>query len=128
MAMTTTAPSPSHHLARLIGPALLTISIAESVNAHIWASSSHPTIFLNGSIIFVSGLAIVRHHNLWTTGWPVLVTLSGWSGLALGLTRMLVPEMVLESVKKAKPRDVRAGALVVAAVGGALTLCGYLAA
>ncbi|ETI28371.1 hypothetical protein G647_00820 [Cladophialophora carrionii CBS 160.54] len=126
--MTTTTTTPSHQLARLIGPALLTISMAESVNAHIWASSSPPTIFLNGSIIFVSGLAIVRHHNLWTTSWPVLVTLSGWSGLALGLTRMLIPEKVLESVKKAQPRDVRAGALVVAGFGGAVTLCGYFAA
>jgi hypothetical protein len=127
--MTTTIPSlsRSHQLARLIGPALLAISTAESLNPHIWASSSPPTVFLNGSVIFVSGLAIVRHHNLWTTGWPVLVTLSGWSGLVLGLMRMLIPEKVLESVRKAKPRDIRLGALTVAAFGGALTLCGYFA-
>ncbi|KIW73115.1 hypothetical protein PV04_01258 [Phialophora macrospora] len=121
------SPSPSHQLARLIGPALLAISTAESLNAHIWASSNPPTVFLNGSIIFVGGLAIVRHHNLWTTGWPVLVTLSGWSGLALGLTRMLIPEKVLESVRKANPKDIRLGALIVAAFGGVLTLCGYCA-
>ncbi|EXJ70256.1 uncharacterized protein A1O5_06324 [Cladophialophora psammophila CBS 110553] len=115
----------SHRLARLIGPALFTISLTESFNAHIWATSSAPTIFLNGSVIFVSGLAIVQNHNVWCRSWPVLVTLAGWGGVALGLMRMLIPERILESVKRAEARDVRIAATVVAAFGAVLSLFGY---
>jgi hypothetical protein len=38
--------------------------------------------------MFIGGLAVVRAHNHWTTGWTVLITLSGWFFLALGLFRM----------------------------------------
>lgn len=116
----------SHRIARLTGPALLVISLAESRNAHIWATSSAPTVFLNGSVIFVSGLAIVQNHNIWCRGWPVLVTLVGWGGVSLGMLRMLVPERVLEGVKKADVKDVKIGAVCVAAVGAALSWFGWL--
>lgn len=115
----------SHRLARLIGPSLFTISLAESLNAHIWATSAAPTIFLNGSILFVSGIALVRMHNVWCWGWPVLITLVGWSNTALGLTRMLIPERVLESVRKADVRDIRAGAILFAGLGATLSYFGY---
>ena len=35
-------------------------------------------IFVSGILLFVAGLAIVRVHNRWTDGWPVLVTVLGW--------------------------------------------------
>ena len=38
--------------------------------------------------MFVGGLAIVRAHNRWARDWTVLVTLSGWFFLTLGLFRM----------------------------------------
>jgi hypothetical protein len=38
--------------------------------------------------MFVGGLAIVRAHNRWAIDWTVLVTLSGWFFLLLGLFRM----------------------------------------
>lgn len=118
----------SHRLARLIGPAIFTVSLAESFNAHIWASSSAPTIFLNGSIIFISGIAVVQTHNVWRWGWPVLLTLVGWGNMTLGLTRMLIPERVLESVRKADVREVRAGAILIAGLGATISYFGYFAA
>ena len=42
--------------------------------------------------MFVGGLAIVRAHNRWARDWTVLVTLSGWFFLALGLFRMFAAE------------------------------------
>jgi hypothetical protein len=39
-------------------------------------------------LLFVGRLAIVRAHNRWARDWTVLVTLSGWFGLSLGLLRM----------------------------------------
>ena len=38
--------------------------------------------------MFVGGLAIIRSHNLWVRDWTVLVTMSGWLGMGLGLFRM----------------------------------------
>ncbi|OQV04608.1 hypothetical protein CLAIMM_09463 [Cladophialophora immunda] len=115
----------SHRLARLVGPALFTISAAETLNAHIWASSTAPTVFLNGAVIFVAGLAVVQAHNVWSRAWPVLVTLAGWGAVALGLTRMLIPERILESVKGARVRDVRVGAAAVAGFGAVVSFFGY---
>ncbi|HEX4932960.1 MAG TPA: hypothetical protein VFV33_07270, partial [Gemmatimonadaceae bacterium] len=42
----------------------------------------------SGTLMFVGGLAIVRAHNLWARDWRVLLTLSGWFFLVLGLFRM----------------------------------------
>jgi hypothetical protein len=38
--------------------------------------------------LFIAGLAIVRVHNRWTNGWPVLVTILGWL-FVLGLGAFL---------------------------------------
>jgi hypothetical protein len=38
--------------------------------------------------MFVAGLAIIRAHNRWPRDWTLLITLSGWFGLVLGLFRM----------------------------------------
>jgi hypothetical protein len=120
-----TTSTSSHRFARLLGPAIFTISSAEALNAHIWATSNAPTVFLNGSLIFVSGLAIVQNHNHWRRDWTVLVTVAGWMNVILGLTRMLVPERIMQSVRRAEVKEVRVGAAVFAALGGVLTVCGW---
>jgi hypothetical protein len=48
-------------------------------------------IFLSGILLFVAGLAIVRVHNVWSGGWPVLVTILGWLALVGGVARMFFP-------------------------------------
>jgi multisubunit Na+/H+ antiporter MnhG subunit len=45
-------------------------------------------IYLSGTIMFVAGLAVVRAHNVWEKNWTVLITLTGWFLLLLGLIRM----------------------------------------
>ncbi len=42
-------------------------------------------------MLFVAGLSIVRAHNRWKDGWPVLVTLMGWFAILGGLARMFAP-------------------------------------
>src|SRR6266516_216924 len=120
-----TSTRDSARLARLIGPSLLALSLTESLNAHIWATSTAPTIFLNGSVIFVSGLAITQNHNVWCFKWPVLVTLIGWGNLVLGMLRMACPERVLEQVRRGNVRDVRVASAVVGFLGALLTFKGY---
>jgi len=58
------------------------------VQPHLYDAQIPPVVYLSGVLLFVGGLAIVRAHNYWTRDWTLLVTLSGWLGLALGLFRM----------------------------------------
>jgi hypothetical protein len=48
-------------------------------------------ILVAGYPLFISGLAIVRFHNRWTGGWPVVVTVLGWLAVVSGLSRILFP-------------------------------------
>ena len=82
----------SRHLAGLIGPTLVVLTVSEAMNFHIWATNMAPVTYLNGLISFVAGLAIVRVHNRWTRSWSVIVTLLGWIVLVGGLFRMFAPE------------------------------------
>ena len=84
-----TDPKP---LAQLIGPTLIVVTLSEALNLHIWRPNLAPLTYLNGSLLFVAGLAIVRVHNHWTRAWPVAVTLIGWGSMLGGLFRMFAPE------------------------------------
>jgi len=58
------------------------------VQPHLYDAQIPPVVYLSGVLMFVGGLAIVRGHSYWTRDWTILVTLSGWFFLALGLFRM----------------------------------------
>jgi hypothetical protein len=58
------------------------------VQPHLYDAQIPPVVYLSGALMFVAVLAIVRAHNHWARDWTVLVTLSGWFFLALGLFRM----------------------------------------
>src|SRR4030095_6817057 len=82
----------SKQLAKLIGPTICAMTISEIINFHIWATNIPPVTFLNGILLFIAGISILRDHNLWMRGWPVVVTLVGWFGILGGLFRILFPE------------------------------------
>jgi hypothetical protein len=58
------------------------------IQPHLYDAQIAPVVYLSGVLMFVAGLAIVRTHNRWRLDWTVLVTLSGWLALALGVARM----------------------------------------
>lgn len=80
----------SKHIAGLLGPTLVAMLVSEFplVQPHLYDAQIPPVVYLSGVLMFVGGLAIVRAHNHWARDWTVLVTLSGWFFLALGLFRM----------------------------------------
>ena len=98
----------SKNIAGLIGPSIVAITLSETVNIQIWAGNSAAGVYLNGAILFVAGLAIVRAHNFWVRGWPVLITLTGWFIMLLGLFRMFFPELQLEGAKHTSAVSVEA--------------------
>ena len=83
---------PSKQLAGLIGPTLAALGATEALNIHIFENQIAAVVYLNGTILFVVGLALVRAHNRWSWRWPTLITITGWVLLAGGLYRMIAPE------------------------------------
>lgn len=80
----------SKRIAGLMGPALIAIVVSELefLQPHLYDKQTPPVVYLSGTLFFVAGLAIVRAHNRWMLGWPVLVTLMGWFAVLGGLFRM----------------------------------------
>ncbi|HEY8035620.1 MAG TPA: hypothetical protein VIF37_08530 [Methylobacter sp.] len=115
----------SKRIAGLIGPSLIAITISEALNVHIWAANIAPVIHLNGALLFVAGLSIVRAHNHWIRGWPVIVTLVGWFAILAGLLRMFAPELYLQSVQNTSAMMLIASIMIVCAIGIYLTFKAY---
>ena len=82
--------SNSKKIAGIVGPTIVAMVVSEFplVQPHLYDAQIPPVVYLSGTLMFVGGLAIVRAHNHWTRDWTVLVTLSGWFFLVLGLFRM----------------------------------------
>jgi uncharacterized membrane protein HdeD (DUF308 family) len=82
--------SDAKRLAGLVGPTLAAMVAAEfpSIQPDLYAHQIPPVVYLSGVLMFVGGLAIVRAHNVWKRDWTVLLTLTGWLALLLGLFRM----------------------------------------
>ena len=55
----------SRQIAGLLGPTMIAIAITEALNLRIMASPPPPigVVYMNGTLLFVSGLAIVRGHK-----------------------------------------------------------------
>jgi uncharacterized membrane protein HdeD (DUF308 family) len=80
----------SKQIAGLIGPTLVAMLVSEFplVQPHLYDDQIPPVVYLSGVLMFVAGLAVLRAHNIWARNWTILVTLTGWFFLLLGLVRM----------------------------------------
>ena len=123
----------SKNIAALIGPTLIAIALAMLFNlgsfpAMIDQVSRDPAlIFLSGVLLFVAGLAILQAHNVWTGGWPVLVSALGALAVLGGLGRMFFPLRLAEvAVQIGQHRGVMViAALVFLLLGGFLSVKAY---
>ena len=113
----------SKQVAALLGPSLIAVSITESINFDIFTNASAHLVYLNGTLLFVAGLAIVRSHNRWTASWPVLITLMGWVFLLVGLVRMIAPVSAQQATQY--PTAVLALTFLLFVIGSILTFYAY---
>jgi hypothetical protein len=113
----------SKRIAGLLGPTMIALTVSEAMNSHIWTMVPATQTYLAGALWFVAGLSIVRGHNRWTGGWPVMVTLVGWFAILGGLFRMFAPEFAQRGVPNAS--GVLALQMVLLVIGIFLTFKAY---
>ncbi|MEQ1617900.1 MAG: hypothetical protein ABL883_06105 [Terricaulis sp.] len=111
----------SRDLAALIGPTMIAAGVTEALNLKMFAGMIAPVVYLDGMILFVVGLALMRAHNLWMWRWPILITLTGWVLLLGGLYRMIAPNA------PQAPQSVASYAMfaALALIGAVLSYKGY---
>ena len=82
--------SNSKNVAAILGPTIGAMVASEFplVQPHLYDTQIPPVVYLSGTLMFVGGLVVVRVHNRWRRDWTVLITLSGWFFLLLGVVRM----------------------------------------
>ena len=95
----------SKQLANLVGPTLVAMLVSEFplVQPHLYDSQTPPVVYLSGLLMFVAGLAVVRVHNIWARDWTVLVTLTGWFFLVLGIVRMFAASQYQRAAASTSP-------------------------
>lgn len=82
----------SKRVGRYVGPILTVLFLSEMVTLHIYETPVSPhVVYLNGFVLLLLGFYLVSRHNVWTKGWPVLITISAWAMTALGLFRLFFP-------------------------------------
>jgi hypothetical protein len=93
----------SKQVGGLVGPTLVAVLVSEFplVQPRLYDTQIPPVVYLSGVLLFVAGLAVVRSHNVWARNWTVLITLSGWVFLALGLVRMFAASRYLQAMQGA---------------------------
>jgi hypothetical protein len=116
-----------------MGPMLLANGAAILVNRKGYqemiagATRNPAVIYLAGLLILLAGLLLVEFHNVWTPGWPVLITIFGWLAIAGGLARMMFPARMAAIGESFVSRDslLVGGAIFSLLLGGILTIKGY---
>jgi hypothetical protein len=117
----------SKQIAGLVGPTLVAMLVSEFplVQPHLYDSQVPPVIYLSGVLMFVAGLAVVRVHNLWVRNWAVLLTLTGWFFLGLGLIRMFAASQYHQATAGTSSAVFMALEIVLLVVALILTYQGY---
>ncbi|MEW5963784.1 MAG: hypothetical protein AB1749_09500 [Pseudomonadota bacterium] len=124
--------APTKVIAGLMGPLALAIGIAMLVNRQAISGMAGEIgrntglIFLSG-ILLLAGIAIVRVHNVWSGGWPVLVTVIGWLAVAGGLLRMWMPQLAAPIADRlgADATSIASAGVVLLALGAFLSYKAY---
>lgn len=82
-------------IAGILGPTIIIMIFSEMKfwNPSLYDKQTLPLIYLNGALLFVAGLTIVRKHNIWVNNWQTLITILGYLILLLGVFRMFFPKV-----------------------------------
>ena len=94
----------SFFLARLFGVYLIISALAVMVNkdrykdAYKELKRDKLQTHVMGSLALVIGLLVVGFHNVWV-GWPILITIIGWSAILKGSMILIAPDLMIKFSK-----------------------------
>ena len=111
----------SRRIARVLGPTLVVLTFTEAPNLRLFAGNPAPVVYLDGTLLFIAGVAILQAYARWSLSLSALVTLSGWAFVLAGLYRMAFP--AANQLAEGPGTWVVFGLL--ALVGGLLSIKGY---
>lgn len=106
--------SGSELVARALGPFMIVMGVALLTSPRRAAQMAREMrdgallLFLVGLFALTIGLVIVTIHNIWTAGWPVLITIFGWAAVIGGALRMSMPRLAARAISAAVNRPARA--------------------
>ena len=86
-------------IAKLIGPIIAVTGLIGLFNPKAVQDmaeeflASRAMLYIGGFLALLGGLAIVNTHNVWTAGWPVIITIFGWLMVVGGIIRMAFPAL-----------------------------------
>ncbi len=112
-------------LAELMGLYLVIMAVAFLVNQKMlqkviddYEKIPGFTLVFGGAVALIMGLLVVLTHNVWVSGWPVLVTILGWVTLIKGVSVLMFPSAMMGIAKKFHSAASRNGSLVIMLVVG----------
>ena len=124
----------STQIAGLMGPAILLAAVPMILSPKRILTMAHEIlaqsalIYVAGLIVFVTGLAIIRVHNVWMWNWQGLMTFFAWAMMLGGAARVLLPVETLNKLAQGillGEVPIRISGVVWAAIGVILTLNAY---
>lgn len=111
----------SIQIASILGPVLMIVTASEYLNFRIWKDVDPTVVSLNGLILLICGLAMVRFHNFWDLNWTLVITIMGWLIFLAGVFRSFFPTAKQASENTATKIFV----IFLFLIGGFLTFKGY---
>ena len=112
----------SVQIASILGPVLMIVTLSEYLNLKIWKNVDPTVVSLNGLILLISGLVIVRFHNYWSLNWTLVITILGWLIFLAGVFRSFAP-----SAKQAQENTLtKIFVIILFLTGGFLTFKSYI--
>lgn len=120
-------------IAKILGPYFVIIALGMLINQAFYLKvmedycKNAALILFTGIFAFVFGMVMVLVHNVWVTGWPVLITFFGWSGLVKGIWIIGFPETICRFMKMyiQNKRLLTAHSVLALVLGSTVTVCGY---
>ncbi len=125
----------SQLLARVIGPYMLIAGLGLLISRDRYIDmlanmKSQPLLLMvMGAFTLLLGLLLLQFHNIWTMGWPVLVTLIGWITVLKGAVAMIAPQAMSHMAEKFKnkPTLLSMQAAIAILFGAFMSYMGYFA-
>lgn len=86
-------------IARLIGPIVVVADLVALGNPKAMRElaqeflAGRALLYIAAFLALLGGLAIVNTQNVWTAGWPVIITILGWLAVIDGVIRAAYPAL-----------------------------------